>query len=306
VQPRKQELAEWGEAALHQLRGPVLTGVRKKLAAWRDPRARMLRRRRRVKKATAAGAATTGIFGGGSVLSFTLPVEPGMTETLFDASGAGLAGLALVAGLGTISGVLKYRRLMRTPLPEPAPEPVELPPHGSQAREPMLQLRDAEQSLHGALSQLTTAGAGAGGDSVADARATASSAAAALRQVAERLCAVEAAMQHSPEADREALRADVQRLRTELDEGVEGYGRLLAAAGRAVAASGAPEQKDLMQDATDRLAGLAAGMRELSGSGSSGLALEPESRGIGEAHQSAAEPRDPGAGQRGPERGHLA
>ncbi|MDR7300592.1 phage shock envelope stress response protein PspM [Haloactinomyces albus] len=266
---RWNQLGEWNEFALDQLRGPVLTGFRRKLAAWRDPRARLIRRRRRAKHSTVAGATTTGVLGGSAYFSYAADhfwsaIEPA-TETMLDMTSFGIGGLALAMGAGTIGAGLKYRRLKRTPLPEPDPEPVQLPPHDSRAREPMRQLRDAEQSLHHALTQLTAAEAGVAGESAADARSTAARAASALRAVADRLVAVEGAIPHAPTADREALQSDVRRLRAELDEGVESYGGLVAAAGRAVAASGASEQKHVMQDATDRLAGLASALQELSG-----------------------------------------
>lgn len=269
------ELAEWGEFAVDKLRGPVLTGFRQKLASWRDPRAKLLRRRRRAKHATVTGAVGTGALGGGAFVSFSpevlgIPVDPGFMDSMLNVAAFGIGGLAVAAGAGTVSAGLKYRRLNRTPLPDPPPEPVELPPSGSQAREPMRRLRDAEQSLHTALTQLTAAGVGGAGDAVVDARATAAHAAGASREVAARLVAVEAAIRHAPESDRVALREEVQRMRTELDEGVEGYGRLVAAAGRAVAASGSGDQTYLVQDATDRLAGLASALQELSGSGFTG------------------------------------
>lgn len=272
MNPRKQELAEWSETALRQLRGPVAAGVRKRIAQWRDPRARLLRRRRRAKQTTVAGATATGLLGAGSVVPFAphvvgIPVAPGVLETMLDVGAFGLAGVALAAGAGTVGEAVKYRRLRRTPLPEPPPEPVELPPHGSRAHEPMRRLAEAEASLHGVLTQLSEAGAG---EAAAEARATANTVAAALRQVAGRLVAVEAAARHAPAADADEFRDHVARLRAELDEGVAEYGRLIAAAGRAVAASDAPEQKHLMQDATDRLAGLAVALQELSGPRSPG------------------------------------
>lgn len=267
-QPRKEELAEWGENALRQLRGPVLSSLREKLAQWRDPRARLVRQRRRAKFATTTGAVATGTFGAGSVASFSPQFLDYQVDEfvamVMTASGFGLSALTAMTGAGTVGMAMRYRRLKRTPMPEPAPAPVELPPPDSEAREPMRRLRDAEQSLHEALAQLNRAGVGGGSSAVADARATADDAAAALRQVAARLRAVEAAMPHAPEADQEALRSDVLRLRQELDDGVDSYGGLVAAASRTVAASGAPEQKHLLQDATDRLAGLASALRELS------------------------------------------
>lgn len=264
---RDHGLGEWGDFALEQLRGPALTGFRKKLAAWRDPRQRLIRRRKRAKRGAVAGGATTGVLGVGAFFSWGpqylgVPTMEPALETALDAASFGIGGLALGAGVGTVGVWRRYRRLKRTPLPDPPPEPVALPAQDSRAREPMQRLRDAERSLHDALERLSS---GVAGESVADARVTAANAAVALREVADRLVAVEGAIPHAPESEQAALRSDVRRLRAELDEGVEGYGRLVAAAGRAVAASGTPEQKHLMQDATDRLAGLASALQELSG-----------------------------------------
>ncbi|GAA4829813.1 phage shock envelope stress response protein PspM [Saccharopolyspora rosea] len=266
MRSRRNELAQWGEAALEQLRGPVLTEVRRTLARWRDPRARLLRQRRRAKRAATGSAVTAGVFGAGAYTSAT---APGLWEMwgswahgVQEFATFGLGGIAVAAGVGAVGAGTRYWKLRKAPLPEAPPQPVELPPQDSRAREPMRRLRDAEQSLHRALVQLTSAGAG---EAAADARRTADSAAVELRRGADRLVAVEEAAPHAPAAERAELHADADRLRAELDEGVEGYGRLVAAAGRAVAASGSTEQAHLLQDATDRLAGLAAGLRELFG-----------------------------------------
>jgi hypothetical protein len=57
----------------------------------------------------------------------------------------------------------------------------------------------------------------------------------------------------------------VRTLREQLDDGMGEYGALVAAAGRAVAAStsGMDESRQALTDATDRLAGLAIALREL-------------------------------------------
>lgn len=246
----------------------MLTGLRRKLAAWRDPRARLIRQRRRARRGSVGGAVTTGVLGGGAYVSYAAEdiaagIEP-FTEAMLDVASFGLGGAALAAGVGAVGAGLRYRKLKRTPLPEPPPEPVELPAPGSRAREPMQRLRDAEKSLHEALTRLSESGQGVGAASATEARAAASQAAVALRSVASRLVTVEGAIRHAPEGERAQLRSDVERLRAELDEGVDGYGGLVAAAGRAVAATGAAEQKHVMQDATDRLSGLAAALQELS------------------------------------------
>lgn len=265
--PPRKELAEWGGAALRELRGPIAGEVRRKLASWRDPRARLLRKRKRTRQTAVTGTVGTGVLGLGSYGAFAphafgMPVAQSL-ETVLDVSAFGVAGVAVATAVGSVAAWRQYRRLVRTPLPDAPPEPVELPQSGSQAREPMRSLRDAEQSMHQALSQLSSAGFA----EAADARGTAERASAALREVAARLQAVEGTSAHAPAAEQEELRAEVRRLRTELDEGVEGYRHLVAAAGRAVAASGSAEQRHAVQDATDRLAGLAAGMQELDHGG---------------------------------------
>lgn len=278
MQPRRDELVRWGETAVQQLRGPVFDDLRRRFAGWRDPRARLLRRRRRSKRVAGVGATGAGVFGIGSYASAAAdPVWDGLggfADLAQMTSAFGLGGLAVVSGAGAIGAGLRYRKLKREPLPDPAPVPVALPPRDSDAREPMQRLQEAEQTLHKALAQLSGTAAGS---APADARGTADVTAAELRTGSERLQAVESAIEHSPSEDRAALRADVRRMRSELDDGVEEYGTLVAAAGRAVAASGAPEQRDALRDATDRLAGLAAGLKEVFGSPDGGS-------GSGRAH----------------------
>ncbi|RRO16104.1 hypothetical protein EIL87_13620 [Saccharopolyspora rhizosphaerae] len=260
---RKQELAQLGEAALETLRGPVATEVRRRWADWRDPRARLIRRRRAAKRIANTSAAGAGVFGLGAVASWMTPVVDSIFFWQYagETAAVGLGGVALAGGVGAVQAGLKYRKLKNTPLPAPSATEL-LPAPGSAARPPMQRLKEAEQTLDTALAELTSAGAGA---SAAEARATADAAAAELRRGAQRLVAVESAMRYAPSAEQEELRADVERLRAELDEGVARYGGVVAAAGKAVAASGSGEQRHLLQDATDRLAGLAAGMREVFG-----------------------------------------
>ncbi len=103
-------------------------------------------------------------------------------------------------------------------------------------------------------------------DSVAQARATGAEAAAALRAVAAQLQAVERARDSAPPLHRGPLVEGVQGLRAQLDEGLDGYGALIAAAGQAVAASATSVtgSKQALTEATDHLAGLASALRELS------------------------------------------
>ncbi|WP_092977631.1 phage shock envelope stress response protein PspM [Actinopolyspora lacussalsi] len=265
---RGDGFGEWSDYALQQLRGPVLTGVRRRIAAWRDPRARLIRRRNRAKRTAVGSGMTTGVFGGGAYLAYApetigLPADSA-GDVLLDLASLGLGGMALAAGVGTVGAIRRYRRLNRTPLPEPPPEPISLPTRESAAHEPMRRLRDAEQSLYISLSRLSE-NVGQSDEPVAEARGTAAEVATTLRSVADRLVAVEATVEHAPEGERAQLRADVRRMRAELDDGVERYGALVAAAGRAVAASGGEQHGHQLRDATDRLAGLASALRELSG-----------------------------------------
>lgn len=134
----------------------------------------------------------------------------------------------------------------------------------------MEKLADSERTLTDLLDQLAApqhgAPSGAAGFDVDDARATAMDASAALRGLAARLESIERARDAAPARERGGLESAMTALREQLDEGLEGYGTLVAAAGRAVAASsdGASPAKDALTDATDRLAGLAIALRELS------------------------------------------
>jgi hypothetical protein len=141
-----------------------------------------------------------------------------------------------------------------------------LPPKGSLAREPMERLASGESTLAELLSQITRGGSVLP-ESVEHTRRTGADAALILRRVAAQLHAVERARDHSPPLERGPLADAVRALRAQLDEGVDGYGSLVAAAGRVLAASslGTPNQD--LNEATEHLAGLAVALRELSPDG---------------------------------------
>jgi hypothetical protein len=143
----------------------------------------------------------------------------------------------------------------------------QMPPKDSAAYEPMQRLSEAEDALAQLIHQLGgTAGAPAAvpAESVAEAERTGAEAALALRAVAAQLAAVELARDHAPPMERGTLIEGVRRLREQLDEGLNGYRGLVAAAGRVVAASSSAGPKQELADATDHLAGLAVALRELS------------------------------------------
>jgi len=190
---------------------------------------------------------------------------PGVTGTI---SGMGIAlGTGALAIRSTRRMVLLKRARQEFDRQHPpagvAPPKPAIPPKGSAAREPMKNLAEAEAALSQVLAQL----AGTESvpvESVAQAEATSAEAAAALRAVAAQLTAVELARDHAPPLERAPLVEGVNRLRTQLDEGMTGYRSLVAAAGRVVAASTAPGPKQELTEATDHLAGLAIALRDLS------------------------------------------
>jgi ABC-type multidrug transport system fused ATPase/permease subunit len=186
-------------------------------------------------------------------------------------------GVASIAATGALS-IRSTRRMVllkrardefdreHRPVVTAAPRPP-MPPKGSAAHEPMQRLAEAEA----ALAQLVRQLAGAGGmpasvplESVAHAEQTGAEAAQALRAVGAQLAAVELARDHAPPMERGPLIEGVRRLREQLEEGLNGYRSLVAAAGRVVAASSSAGPKQELADATDHLAGLAVALRELS------------------------------------------
>ncbi|CAM3673224.1 hypothetical protein KIPE111705_19900 [Kibdelosporangium persicum] len=240
-----------------QLRGPVADQVRAHLARYTDPAAKHERRKKR-----AAAAMWIFIFLGLllGVVGAVIATGTAGFEALLAGAVIGVFALGSLA-LGVRSGG-RLRRLNKAPVPTAVP--TALPPARSAAREPMERLADAERVLADLLRQLSSPRSTVPADSVEQARATGAEAASALREVAAELQAVERARDMAPAADRAALSDGVVRLRAQLDEGLEGYGALIAAAGRLVAASssGGPDNYALT-DATDRLHGLAVALREI-------------------------------------------
>ncbi|MGQ0841102.1 phage shock envelope stress response protein PspM [Actinokineospora sp.] len=253
--PRRNELLRLGELVGQHLRGPYADQVRGKLAEWCDPRAKALRQRRRAVRRTRLWTAAGVTTGGGAVVLET-------ASTDFGAGVTGLVVAAGVAGVMTVVTGVRAWRLHRVPLPAAAHVPAALPARGSAAREPMARLAQAEDTLRELLAQLGR-GALVPSDSIEHSRRTGADAAGALREVAAQLGAVERARDHAPAADRGHLADGVRRLRGQLDEGVEGYCGLVAAAGRVLAASSPAGPRHDLVDATDHLAGLALALRDL-------------------------------------------
>ncbi|WP_216216339.1 phage shock envelope stress response protein PspM [Amycolatopsis aidingensis] len=241
---------------------PMVAELKSKWERWNEPAAKLERRKRRTSRALTLWIVLTILSG--------LAVVAGVTgATMMSGLVLGGVAAAVVFGALGVRAGLRLRTLNRTELPaSTAPPP--LPPSTSAARAPMERLAESEASLTELLTQLAKPPAGVSAAvpevSVEDARATADEAAAALRNLAARIQAIERATENAPAGERGQLEAAVRGLGEQLDEGLEEYGSLVAAAGRAVAASsgGVQPAKEALTDATDRLAGLAVALRELS------------------------------------------
>ncbi|GAB2774282.1 phage shock envelope stress response protein PspM [Amycolatopsis magusensis] len=245
---------------------PAVDGLKAKWVQWNEPAAKLERRKRRASRATTLWLVLALI----GVLVVVAGFAAAATATAALMSPpvlGGAAGAIAFTTLGVRSGT-RLRRLNRMEIPvSTAPPP--LPPSGSAARRPMERLAESEASLRELLRQLaipSTTGVTAVPEvSVEDARATADEAARSLRGLAGRIQAIERARNAAPKGERAALDGAVRTLAEQLDDGLEGYGALVAAAGRTVAASsdGIGTSKEALTDATDRLAGLAIALREL-------------------------------------------
>jgi hypothetical protein len=206
-------------------------------------------------------------------MAFTGMVGAGPDAAMIASGVAGVAATGALSIRSTRRMVLlkrareEFDRQHKPSAVTAAPRP-SMPPKGSAAYEPMQRLSEAEDALAQLVRQLS----GMDGtpaavplESVAEAERTGAEAAQALRAVGAQLAAVELARDHAPPMERAPLIDGVRRLREQLEEGLNGYRGLVAAAGRVVAASSTVGPTQELTDATDHLAGLAVALRELSG-----------------------------------------
>lgn len=257
-------------ALAEQLRGPVVQQVQNALVRRVDPsvqtqrqQARLARRQAWASRWALAWALIAAVAMVVVVSSFT-----GITDDPQHDAGVGGIIIALVAGALAVRAGLRYRRLGRerqalgSAVPVPAQQPP-LPPRQSAARKPMERLVEVEQTLSDLLSQISRSRSVLP-DSIEHTRRIGGEAAAALRAVAAQLYAVERARDHAPPLERGQLADAVRQLRGQLDQGLDGYCGLVAAAGRVLAASSVSPPTNELTEATDHLAGLAVALRELS------------------------------------------
>jgi hypothetical protein len=184
-------------------------------------------------------------------------------------------GAFMTAAVG-VAGALGSRTRSVAPAP-PTPSPI--PPPSSRpekryrfprvksgARQPMLDLAEAEDALAELLRQLSAMPDGpmAPEDVIEQAWQTATETATRLRSVAARLEAVELAARYAPPGEQAALQDGAGSLRLHLDQGVEAYRTLIAAAGRVVLAGTPVVATTELVDASESLASLAEALHELS------------------------------------------
>lgn len=286
MRPSGRDIYQLTKLANRYVNGQVVRQVQDAIAARGDESAKIERQRRKLERRRIWASRWATMWALICAIGVVLAVATatGMivedTDSQVSQVSAVIFSIAMVLVTGTfaIRGARKMALIKREQrafearyLPaEPTAPPTALPPKGSAAREPMQRLAEAETALEKVLAQLSGAPgmpASVPEESVAQARATSTEAATALRAVAAQLVAVELARDHAPPLERGPLVDGVARLREQLDEGLDGYRSLVAAAGGVVAASSAPGPKQELSEATDHLAGLAAALRELSQTG---------------------------------------
>ncbi|MDX8033695.1 hypothetical protein SK803_26030 [Lentzea sp. BCCO 10_0856] len=242
---------------------PLAEQARYRLQKWNDPVAKLERRRKRTNAVLTFWLALITIFGTLAVFGFT-----GVLGTW--AAVGGTIGAA-VPGLLAVRSGFKLRELsaarQRLALSPPPPPRPPLPAHASSARVPMEKLHGAEDAMNQLLVQLDSpALTTMPTESVQHARQTAQEASTAIRAVSAQLQAVERARDTAPPLERASLVEGVRVLRIQLADGVDRYCALVAAAGQALAASTQfQDPREVLDDATDHMAGLASAMRDVSG-----------------------------------------
>lgn len=238
---------------------PVVDEARRRFNAWRDPRAKALRARKRAVRSTTTWGGLTAISGGGAALEFAYVNDGALAY--------GLTGFGALALIATVSAGRRTRKLYKQPLPEAKRERPMLPPEHSAAREPMRRLDAAEQTLDELLAELRRPSGAVpvvAREPLDSAASAANTAAGNLRGLASQIQAIERSKMAAGKADRAALDESVETLRGRLEDGVEEYGKLVAAAARTVAAGASQPASTAVTEATDELSGLASALQELS------------------------------------------
>lgn len=242
------------------------------LRVRRDPSAAAVRKRAAARRRTEIWGVGTGLGLAGAALAVTELVGSGASATVIFYLVLALAVVAY-CGQGLARALrdlrVRSRRVAALPPPQPARR---VPPRGLGSE--MQRLGRYSDSLR----QMVVLVGVIEDESVRSLRwdvlAAADRVETELRQSAERLTGVQRARRGSP-GDAAGLDAAIAGLTETVRSGVEQYGELVSAAGESVAATRAwqanqmPMSGEVMSDPglaeiTDRLRGLAAGMRELA------------------------------------------
>jgi hypothetical protein len=230
--------------------GDVLLRLKQAVAAWQDPAVRheraVGRARDAVRRRITVAAALTG------ATAILLPYGGGV--------GWVDAGWAAAAAATAASAVLAARRLAE--LREYVPPPP-LPRRASAARPAVDRLARGVAALRALLTGLGPEAEGIAAEATAGERS--------LRELAARVDAMDAALAVTPVDAHPGLREATAMLLARLDEGTLAYERLVAAAAEcAAAAAGGPGDTFAhrrLEEAIDRLHGLAAGLHEARDAG---------------------------------------
>jgi hypothetical protein len=178
----------------------------------------------------------------------------------------GAVFIGSITGALTAVGVNRLWRLYREPPRfEPAParrRSYRLPRPGSSTRAPLRRLAKAEAVLTDLLDGVDDPRIPP--EWIEQTRQAIARTSANLRGMASGIEAAERSVDRAkPRWQREILAENVLDRLNQLNRGLDGYDRLIEAAGEVVAASASAVSMDELTDATDRLNGLAQALREL-------------------------------------------
>lgn len=244
-----------------------------------DARARYFRKVRRLRAAARRWSVLAGGFGGATAV-LTPYAGIGLADAVWAAGAGSTLALALwrwsdlraltaqgppepALGAeqqhGLLVGVLRRLPGGRAAVEELTRQRARAQLRGSAAAEPWNRLDRASTTLTGLANRLT----GAGAPAVLEATAAERS----LRDLAQRVAAVEKALRFAPPEARPELTEAHQTLVSQLDSGVVAYERLVAAAASYVAEDGRAVDEHpavgRLSDATELLRGVTAGLAEL-------------------------------------------
>lgn len=226
---------------------------------WNDPRQKQIRRIRRARRRGSWLGGASGVSAA-STAGLALASAP---EWAMFATGGGAAVLAIpaVAALG------RYRRLKGEPLPAARPVKTVLPPRTSAAYEPMNRLAGAQLSMY-ELSGILMRSESIDHAELSETTEVAAAAARALTDMANDIVAMERAASGSARAAGH-LSATISTAAAELDNGVDQYEELVAAAARLTGPGALPTstvagRRAELISATDRLEGWASALAELA------------------------------------------